>query len=95
MAVKTVIFQISANFLCISLFASLQYDQRQIFKRIDTFYTVILEGFMKKERICLAGGPLRAFAHNETPDGISGTKGAYYSEIAGSQIPIVQVKGDQ
>jgi hypothetical protein len=35
------------------------------------------------------------FAHHQTPDGVSGTKGAYYAEIAGSQIAIVQVKGDQ
>jgi hypothetical protein len=43
----------------------------------------------------IPGGQLLAFTHNEAPDGVSGTKGAYDSEIAGSQIPIVQVKGNQ
>jgi hypothetical protein len=58
---------------------------------------------MKKEgaydscnyQIKVKGCPLRALTHNETPDGVSGTKGAYDAEVAGSQIPIVQVKGDQ
>jgi hypothetical protein len=36
-----------------------------------------------------------AFAHHQTSDGVSGAKGANYAEIAGSQIAIVQVKGDQ
>ena len=37
----------------------------------------------------IPGGQLLAFTDNETPDGVSGTKGAYDAEIAGSQIPIV------
>ena len=34
------------------------------------------------------------FTHNKTPDGVTGTKGADYSEFTGRQIPIMQVKGD-
>ena len=55
----------------------------------------IIAGAAIRHMHIIVGEPLLSFTHNETPDGVSGTKGAYDSEIAGSQVLMVQVKGDQ